>query len=300
MLTRKAYHPKVKWTALAGCLLLVQCSSAASDIVAVQPRHVPIAAFFEAEPTTTDQANACVNQINENISVPTSAFSATTGSSCSGKYQWGASIDIYVDSRRDEAPDGTFIEQTQQTGTGVLFSDCSTSDTTKNPYTCNKTFQGLNCQEPGDTEFAGGYFHHQVYWLHFFQKGEIDIQKVSNCLGILNITVPYQMVIGTSSQASSNCNNAAHGGWLSDKPSVVTVSSSGMLHAVASGVANITAECWTNSTSAEVTVVERDVQGGPPGHGNAIIDDCGYYVYDLSLDGGATWGQIGSAFYACP
>lgn len=288
--------------AAAGCTALLQCSRSITDVSAQRNLRVaPGLSSFEAEPTTQDQANACLSVATGSIAVRTGAVSATTGSTCTFLERWGASANVYVDERRDVSPNGTFVEQTGVTGTGWLLGDCSTSDTTQNPYTCNKTFQALNCTEPGDVEGGRAVIEHQVQFLHFVGVGGKETSHLDSCLGNSpTLSFASQIMIGGSTQATTNCGNAAHTSWLSSDPSVASVSTTGGIIGSASGVATITVECWTSENHSDITVVERDLEGGSPGGGNAIINDCQYYVYELSLDGGATWGEISAPFWSCP
>jgi hypothetical protein len=83
------------------------------------------------------------------------------------------------------------------------------------------------------------------------------------------------------------------------------------------GTATITASCGTQRGSASLTVTAPDSTCTPAaatsvgavhaqscspssGGGGGTSQDCGWYTWEISFDGGVTWSPYGSPFWYCP
>jgi hypothetical protein len=294
-------HVASAWLGLLSiCALIVSCSTDPAAPIS-QPKVAVGAASFETAngPESQSEANSCTHGTNS-PNVPTGTLSVTTTSSCNmlnpsalgSNGSWSA-------TRRDQVSDGSYTS-TSPSG-GWPRASCTGNPDSNHAYSCNVNFTGLACSEVGDLEGVSGTVNHFARWLGEFE-GESTSSISGNCEGNPPTIAldPGTILIGATAQATTNCNNASQTSYLSTNPSVATVNSSGVVTGVHSGVAAIQVECFARAANASISVVTRVAEGGTPNNSYPTpVTECGYYVIEISYDGGFDWYQLGDEQYLC-
>lgn len=170
-------------------------------------------------------------------------------------------------------------------------------------YTCPSfSFPTIPCANVGDYAQIGGTSHHWAHWT--FTDGAYDATMVGDHCSGPNMTEslsPSQIPVGSTSQGRTNCVKVTQ--WLSGAPNIATVDANGVVTGVAEGTTYISADCYNYGAASATIQVGRTTQrdttdqggGSPPGPGQT----CGWFVWSVSYDFGASWTPISAPFYEC-